>query len=147
MKTHFTKWWPCPFIVFRALEGSRAGTEKGGLENGSDLSSNSHRQVKKTDMTGSITGRQAMGMTFDLELRPAPQERIHAWHCKPSQRPIAGEVRGLQGQPTAAVLLNGQAVKSPSKSLYFCTSVLARYGSLCRSQQLVLTYDWSKHWE
>lgn len=146
-RNSFYKMVALPLHRVQSTQRKQSRNWERGLENGSDLSSNSQRQVKKPTITGPISGRQVMAVTFDLELRPAPRERIYAWYYKLCRKPTVGEVRGLKGQPTTAVLLNGQAVKLPSKSLCFYTSVLARYGSLCWSQQLVLTYDWSKHRE
>lgn len=46
---------------------------------------------------------------FRLDLRPASWEGIHAWYCKPPQKPLTKEVVGPRRMPTV-VLLNGRVV-------------------------------------
>lgn len=34
---------------------------------------------------------------FPFDLRPALQEGVHVWNCKPKQKPVPGEVIGPSG--------------------------------------------------
>lgn len=45
-----------------------------------------------------------------MDLKTIPQTGINAWYCEPDPKPVAGEVMGSSGEPTAVVLLNGHAV-------------------------------------
>lgn len=54
------------------------------------------------------SGMNVIGVTnyFLIEFK-SPQERTHAWYCRPSQEPMAGEVIGPRREHTI-ILLNEQ---------------------------------------
>lgn len=62
------------------------------------------------------SGPNIMGGNYNLlDLKPPPEERIHAWYCKPGQKPVS---LGPTSEHTRVVLLNGYVDKLPSKYVY-----------------------------
>ena len=72
-------------------------------------------------------------MAFQLEVRPALQEGVRIWYCKPEQEHVAGEIIDPGDGPTAFALLNRRVVKVMTKYVYTSTSasrIVVREASL-----------------
>lgn len=80
-------------------------------------------QPNRQDMvTGTNVAWILWGKAFTLQsnLRPAPQERVHSWYCKYSQKHMHSRSHRPNRDPTNVVLINGHVVKLPSK---YCTYI------------------------
>lgn len=91
--------------------------------------------------TGAIVALWLLWVTncFCLYLRPASQEGIHVWHCKPCQKSIIPKIMS-KGKSTAVVWLNGHRVKLPCRylCLYSSLVLLSSLRSLCSGWWVII---------
>ena len=80
------------------------------------------------------------GNYYLLDLKPSPEEGIHAWYCKPGQKPMSLDDTGKY---TSVVLLNEYVDKLPSKYVQTYRSVLFSTPSQ-GSKNTKKTEDWEE---
>lgn len=63
---------------------------------------------------------------YRLDLRFAPLEGFHTWHCRSNQNPMAWEVRSLKEEPNTIALAKHASIKCLLDTGFSMPSALAR---------------------